>query len=121
MPACGESRPRAVDSQNSVVLRLVVILRLVVTVLLIPSMPETLKFRVHFLYQGTVYTDELTALSALEAAKYFNDNKRPDIALGRVELIGPDDGAVREPAFPPDRPFDPLMARRRQDIDEDAR
>ena len=55
------------------------------------------------------------------AAEYFNDYKRSDITLVRVELIGPDDAGVREYAHSPLSPFGPLQARRRLDKDEDAR
>jgi hypothetical protein len=38
-----------------------------------------------------------------------------------VELVGPDDGGVREYAKSPVSPFAPLKARRRMDEDEDVR
>jgi hypothetical protein len=84
-------------------------------------MQQMLIFRVHWMHKGKVYFDELSSASATEAKQYFNDHKRSDVSLARVELIGPDDGAVRVPARSPDSPFDPLMARRRLDKDEDAR
>jgi hypothetical protein len=68
-----------------------------------------------------MYYDELTADSKEEAATYFIDHKRDDVDLVRVELVGPDDCGVREPAHPPCSPFDPLMARRRLDKDDNAR
>ena len=68
-----------------------------------------------------MYYDELPAESMEEAADYFIDHKRDDVALVRVELIGPDEPGVRENANSPLSPFDPLMARRRVDRDEDAR
>jgi hypothetical protein len=67
-----------------------------------------------------MYYDELPAGSKEEASDYFNAHKRDDVALIRVELIGPDDSAVREYAHSPISPFDPLRARRRTDTDEDA-
>ena len=67
-----------------------------------------------------MYYDELQAESKAEAAEYFNDHKRSDVTLVRVELIGPDDCGLREHAHSPLSPFDPLMARRRLD-DEDVR
>jgi hypothetical protein len=78
-------------------------------------------FGMHWRHEGKMYYDELTAGSAAEAAEYFEDHKRPDVTLVRVELIGPDDGGVREPVGPPDSPFDPLLKRRKLDQDEDAR
>ena len=68
-----------------------------------------------------MYYDELPAGSEQEAAEYFIDNKRDDVALIRVELVGPDDSGVRQYARSPLSPFSPLMARRRLDKDEDAR
>ena len=68
-----------------------------------------------------MYYDELTAGSKEAAAQYFNEHKRSDVTLIRVELIGPDDGGVREPADSPTKPFSPLVARRKLDKDEDAK
>jgi hypothetical protein len=68
-----------------------------------------------------MYYDELSAGSEDEAADYFIGHKRDDVDLVRVELVGPDDGGVREYAHSPVSPFAPLMARRRLDRDEDAR
>ena len=68
-----------------------------------------------------MYYDELSAGSQTEAAEYFINHKRDDVDLVRVELVGPDDGGVREPAGSPEAPFSPLTARRRLDKAEDAR
>jgi hypothetical protein len=68
-----------------------------------------------------MYFDELSATSKEEAAQYFDDHRRSDVTLVRVELVGPDDGGVREFAHSPDIPFSPLVGRRRLDRDEDAR
>ncbi len=68
-----------------------------------------------------MYYDELSAGSETEAADYFVDHKRDDVDLVRVELVGPDDGGVREYAHSPVSPLTPLKARRRLDKDEDAR
>ena len=68
-----------------------------------------------------MYYDELPASSKDEAAEYFNDHKRSDVMLVRVELVGPDDSGVREYAHSPVSPFSPLKARRRLDKDQDAR
>ena len=78
-------------------------------------------FGVHWEHAGKRYYDELPATSKQEASEYFNEHKRSDVTLVRVELIGPDDEAVREPAHPPDRPFGPLIAHRKIDRDADAR
>jgi len=69
-----------------------------------------------------MYYDELSATSMVEATDYFIDNKRDDITLVRVEVVGPDDeSSVRDPSDLPVKPFSPLVARRRWDRDEDAR
>ncbi len=68
-----------------------------------------------------MYYDELPADSMVEATDYFIDHKRDDVALVRVERVGPDEPGTREYAHSPVSPFSPLQARRRTDIDEDAR
>jgi hypothetical protein len=80
-------------------------------------------FGMHWMHDGKMYYDELTAGSMEEAAGYFIDHKRDDVSLIRVQLIGPDEPATREYAHPPDLPVDPgpLRARRRLDQDEDAK
>jgi hypothetical protein len=70
------------------------------------------KFRVHWRCKDKLYFDELSAASKVECVDYFNDNRRPDISLVRVELVGPDEGGAREFAHSPDSPFSPLIARR---------
>lgn len=82
---------------------------------------EMFKFHVHWKLNGKLYVDELSAASKIDCVDYFYDNKRPDVSLVRVELVGPDEGGARELAHSPNSPFSPLMARRRLDIDEDAR
>jgi hypothetical protein len=82
---------------------------------------QTFIFGVHWRHERTMYYDELSAGSTEEAAEYFIDHKREDVDLVRVELVGPDDGGVREYAHSPVLPFSPLKARRRLDSDEDAR
>ena len=78
-------------------------------------------FGMHWKHDGKVYYDELPAESKVEAVDFFNDYKRDDVSLVRVELVGPNEGGVREFSHSPNSPFSPLIARRRLDIDEDAR
>lgn len=78
-------------------------------------------YGMHWIYGGKTYYDEIPAESREEAAEYFIDNKRDDVRLIRVEYVGPNDGGVREFAHSPYSPFDPLIARRRTDKDEDVR
>ena len=68
-----------------------------------------------------MYLDEFAAASKVEAVDFFNDHKRPDVSLVRVELVGPDQGGCREFAHSPNSPFSPLIARRRLDKEEDVR
>lgn len=83
---------------------------------------QTFIFGMHWRHEGKMYYDELSAGSQREAADYFNEHKRDDVDLIRVELVGPDDGGVREPASsPPVSPLSPLKAHRRLDKDEDVR
>ena len=84
-------------------------------------MQQMFRFRMHWMHKSKVYIDELSAGSTTEAVDYFNDNKRSDVSLARVESIGPDENGVREFAHSPDSPFSPLMARRKLGKDEDAR
>lgn len=84
-------------------------------------MTERFIFGMHWKHDSKMYYDELPADSKEAAAEYFIDHMRDDVSLIRVELVGPNEGGVRELAHSPYRPFDPLMARRRPDKDEDAR
>lgn len=68
-----------------------------------------------------MYYDEVPADSKEKAAEYFIDHKRNDVSLVRVELVGPNEGGIRELARSPNAPFRPLLARRRLDIDEDVK
>ena len=82
---------------------------------------QTYIFGMHWMHKGKMYYDELPAASKDEAWDYFNDHKRDDVALIKVEVVGPDQPGLRERAHSPVSPFDPLKARRRTDKDEDAR
>jgi hypothetical protein len=84
-------------------------------------MQEMFKFHVHRRHNSQLYIDELPAASMVEEVDYFSDHKRTDVSLVRVELVGPDEGGVRELARSPDLPFGPLIARRRLDIDDNSR
>ena len=44
---------------------------------------EMYKFGMHWKHSGKMYYDEVIATSMVEAADYFNDNKRDDVALVR--------------------------------------
>ena len=82
---------------------------------------ERLIFGMHWKHDGKLYYDEIPADSKTNAVDYFIDHKRDDVSLVRVELVDPNEGGVRELAYSPISPFDPLVARRRTDIDEDAK
>jgi hypothetical protein len=81
---------------------------------------ERFIFGMHWKHDGRMYYDEIPADSKEDAAEYFIDHKRDDISLVRVEFVGPNEGGVRELVCSPISPFDPLRARRRSDVDEDA-
>jgi hypothetical protein len=82
---------------------------------------QTFIFGMHWSHEGKMYYDELPAASKDEAAAYFNEHKRSDVTLVRVELVGPDDPGVREVTDPPVSPFSPLKARRKLGGDEDVK
>ena len=84
-------------------------------------MKERFIFGMHWKHDGEMYYDEVPADSKEEAAGYFIDHKRDDVSLVRVELVGPNEGGVGEMVVSPYSRFNPLVARRRMDIDEDAR
>ncbi len=84
-------------------------------------MRERFIFGMHWKYDGRMYYDEIPADSMEQATEYFIDHQRDDVSLIRVELVGPNEGGLREPAALPDLPFSPLIARRRSDMDQDAR
>ena len=88
---------------------------------IVTLMLERFIFGMHWRHEGKMYYDELPADSREGAAEYFIDHKRDDVSLVRVELVGPNEGGVREYVHSPVSPFSPLMARRRLDEDEDAR
>ncbi len=78
-------------------------------------------YGVHWEHDGKMYYDEMPAESQEAAAEYFIDHKRDDVALVRVEYVGPNEGGVRECVGSPVSPFGPLMARRRLDGEGDVR
>jgi hypothetical protein len=78
-------------------------------------------FGMHWRHDGRMYYDEVHAESKEAATEYFMDHKRDDVTLVRVELIGPDEGGVREPVGRPVLPFSPLTARRQPGTEADAR
>jgi hypothetical protein len=53
-------------------------------------------FGVHWSHEGKMYYDELPADSKEAAAGYFIGHKRDDVSLIRVEMVGPNEGGVRE-------------------------
>jgi hypothetical protein len=78
-------------------------------------------FGAYWKHEGRTYYDEFPADSKGGAEEYFNDHKRDDVTLVRVEKVRSDDNGVREPAVSPCSPFSPLIKWRRTDKDEDAR
>ena len=78
-------------------------------------------YGMHWKHDGKLYYDELPAESKEAAAEFFIDHMRDDVMLVRVELVGPNEGGVRELALSPNSPFNPLIARRRLDKDDNAK
>jgi hypothetical protein len=79
-------------------------------------------YGMHWKCDGKMYYDEVPAESAAGAVEFFNDHKRDDISLIRVEYIGPNEGGVREWNHRPDSPssYPPLAARRRLDKEDNV-
>ena len=65
-------------------------------------------YGVHWTCEGKMYYDEIPAESQDEATEFFIDHKRDDVALIRVEYVGPNEGGVREPAHSPYFALQPL-------------
>jgi hypothetical protein len=84
---------------------------------------QSYTFGMHWKHDGKMYYDELPGESKEEAAEFFIDNMREDVSLVRVELVGSNDGGVREFSHSPspNSPFSPLKARRRLDKEQDAK
>jgi hypothetical protein len=64
-------------------------------------MCETYIFGMHWRHRRAVFYDEVSATSTEDARDYFNQHKRDDVALIRVELIGPAGPGARKPALSP--------------------
>lgn len=82
---------------------------------------EKFIFGMHWKHNGKMYYDELPADSQEEAEEFFNDRKRDDVSLVRVELVVPNEGCVREFVVSPDSLFGPLIGRRQLDVGKDVR
>ncbi len=57
-------------------------------------MRQSSKFGVHWQHDGKAYYDEVCAESQEAAAEYFNEHKRDDVTLDRVELVRSNEGGV---------------------------
>jgi len=84
-------------------------------------MKEMTTFRIHWTAGGKKDTSEFPAASESDARRAFGAYKLPGVRISKIEPIEPDAAAERVPGHSPDSPFDPLIARRRLDIDEDVR
>ncbi len=62
-------------------------------------MCETYVFGMHWMHRKALFYDEVSAASTEEAREYFNSHKRDDVALLRVELLGPVPPLVLKGAF----------------------
>jgi hypothetical protein len=79
------------------------------------------KFRIHWTAAGKKETFELLAASESDARRAFNAYKLSGVRISSIEPVDPDTARERVPNHSPDSPFRPLIARRRLDMDEDAR
>ncbi len=84
-------------------------------------MKQMFKFRIHWEVGNKTHYSKITAASKADALQAFQAHKLPGVSLLRAELLGPDAAAPPVPSDPLDSPFDPLVARRRLDKDEDVR
>ena len=84
-------------------------------------MKEMMTFRLRWTAQGKEQVTELRAGSAGDARQAFNAHRLPGVLLISVEPVDPDAASLPVPSRSPDSPFDPLVARRRMDKDEDVR
>ena len=83
-------------------------------------MKEMTRFRIHWTAGGKKETTEFRAASESDARDAFNGCKVPGVCIVSIESIEPDASAPLVHSHSPDLPFDPLIARRRLDIDEDV-
>lgn len=81
---------------------------------------EIFKYHVHWKHEGQIYMDEVSAASVTEVVDYFNENKRLDVFLLGVELVGPAEGGSGEFTHLPILPFAPIMAHRKWNVDKNA-
>jgi hypothetical protein len=79
------------------------------------------RFRIHLTASGQKEITEFPAASESGARRAFDAYKLPGVRITSIEPIEPDAASERVPSTSPDSPFDPLIARRRLDIDEDVR
>jgi hypothetical protein len=63
-------------------------------------MRQTFIFGMHWRHGGKMYYDEVPAASKENAEEYFMLHKRDDVALVRIELIGPEDYRVQSIPIP---------------------
>jgi hypothetical protein len=84
-------------------------------------MREMTRFRIHWTAGGKKEIAEFSAASESDARRAFDSYKLAGVRIVRIEPIQPNAAAEQVPSCSPDSPFDPLIARRRLDIDEDAK
>jgi len=79
------------------------------------------RFRIHWTASGKKETTDFPAASESDARRAFDSYKLPGVRIVSVERVELGAAAGRVPSHSPNSPFDPLIARRRLDIDEDVR
>jgi len=76
-------------------------------------------FQIRWLAGDKQQVSRFPAASSADARRVFESYKLPGVRIVSIEPVEPDAAAPAIPSHSPDSPFDPLVARRRLDIDED--
>jgi hypothetical protein len=84
-------------------------------------MNDMTKYRIRWTACGKEDIAEYPAASASIARRAFEAYMLPGVRIISVEPVEPDAAGERVPCHSPDSPLDPLIVRRRLDIDEDVR
>jgi hypothetical protein len=88
---------------------------------IVRAMKPMTTFQICWVAGGKQQVSRFPAASASDARRAFDSYKLPGVRIVSIEPVEPDAAAERVPSHSPDSPFDPLIARRRLDIDEDVR
>ena len=90
------------------------------TLAIVRAMKPMTTFQIRWTASGKQQVSRFPAASASDARRAFDSCKLPGVRIVSIEPVEPDAAAPAVPNHSPDSPFDPLIARRRLDIDEDV-